>query len=155
MSSRTFLIDTNLLVLLIVGATSRDYICRHKRLTAFIQEDYDVLLEIISGDQPLRVTPNILTETSNLAAYIDNPAKSQIFETFQRFISSFLEVYIPSTAAIGRWEFFRLGLTDAAVLEALTDQVVLLTTDLDLFLAAQAAGALAVNFNQLRDQAHL
>ncbi|MEP0907709.1 hypothetical protein NC969_19525 [Leptolyngbya subtilissima ST-M1] len=87
-----------------------------------------------------------------MAAYIDNPAKSRIFDTFQQLISSFLEVYVPSTAAIGRWEFIRLGLTDAAVLEALTDQVVLLTTDLDLFLAAQSTGAAAINFNQVRDQ---
>lgn len=152
MSARTVLVDTNLLVLLTVGATSRDYIARHKRLTAFIPEDYDVLCELISGAQAVRVTPNILTETSNLAAYIDNPAKSQIFDTFQRLIATFLEVYVPSTAAIRRWEFIRLGLTDAAVLEALSDQVVLLTTDLNLFLAAQSAGAAAINFNQVRDQ---
>jgi hypothetical protein len=152
LTGRTLLVDTNLLVLLTVGATSRDYITRHKRLTAFIPEDYDVLLHLISDAQAVRVTPNILTETSNLAAYIDNPAKSQIFDTFQRLISSFLEIYVPSTAAIGRWEFIRLGLTDAAVLEALTDQVVLLTTDLDLFLAAQSAGASAINFNRVRDR---
>lgn len=149
---RTVLIDTNLLVLLVVGATSRNYIDKHKRLTAFIQEDYDVLLELISGVQAIRVTPNILTETSNLAAYINEPARSQVFQTFQRLVSSFLELYVPSAVAVGRWEFIRLGLTDAAVLEALTDQAVLLTTDLDLFLAAQATGALAINFNQVRDR---
>ncbi|MBE9140916.1 hypothetical protein IQ254_27580 [Nodosilinea sp. LEGE 07088] len=148
---RTVLVDTNLLVLLIVGATSRDYIARHKRLTAFIPQDYDVLLHIIS-DAAVRVTPNILTEISNLAAYIDNLAKRQIFETFQKLISNCLEVYVPSTTAIRRWEFIHLGLTDAAVLEALTNQVVLLTTDLDLFLAAQSAGVSAINFNQLRDR---
>jgi hypothetical protein len=152
LTGRTVLVDTNLLVLLVVGATSRDYIGKHKRLTAFIQEDYDVLLELIAGAQAVRVTPNILTETSNLAAYIGEPARSQVFQTFQRLVSSFLELYVPSTAAIGRWEFIRLGLTDAAVLEALTGQVVLLTTDLDLFLAAQATGALAINFNQVRDR---
>jgi hypothetical protein len=40
---QTLILDTNLLVLLVVGMTSRAYISRHKRLRAFLESDFDVL----------------------------------------------------------------------------------------------------------------
>ncbi|RWX48702.1 hypothetical protein VT99_10641, partial [Candidatus Electrothrix marina] len=42
------LIDTNLLVLFIVGTAAKEYIAKHKKLTAFTVEDYDILVRIVS-----------------------------------------------------------------------------------------------------------
>ena len=65
MSAQSILIDANLLVLLVVGRTRRSLIADHKRLSSFTAEDYDLLLSVI-GSRTIVVTPNTLTEASNL-----------------------------------------------------------------------------------------
>lgn len=62
------LIDANLLVLYVVGRASRDYIEKRKRLSEYVAEDYDTLLEVMSRADEVVVTPHILAEASNLAA---------------------------------------------------------------------------------------
>ncbi|AAQ60210.1 PIN domain-containing protein [Chromobacterium violaceum] len=145
------LIDTNLLVLFVVGTASRDYIEKHKRLTEFVPDDYDALLKIISNATSVLVTPNTLTETSNLAAYIGEPARSKVFAVLKNLITSTAECYIPSNTVTDRQEFIRLGLTDSLLIEACSEDITLITTDLNLYLAAQSAGSSAINFNQIRD----
>jgi hypothetical protein len=146
------LLDTNLLLLFIVGTASPEYINKHKKLTEFSIDDYDLLKGIISMAPEVLLTPNTLTETSNLAAYIANPAKIRIFEVLQQIIQNSNEHYIESCTAADRHEFIRLGLTDAALIEASTDKAVVLTADLDLYLATLSQGSQALNFNHLRDQ---
>lgn len=152
MKTCPILLDTNLLVLFVVGTASRGYIEKHKRLTEFTVEDYDALLKIIAAASAVLVTPNTLTETSNLAAYIGEPAKSHIFEVLRTVVASSEESYVPSRKASEREEFVRLGLTDASLIETSTDETTVLTTDLGLYLAVLNKGVPAINFNHVRDQ---
>lgn len=152
MKSRTLILDTNLLVLFVVGTASRAFIEKHKRLTEFTAADYDALCKIISAASSVRVTPNTLTETSNLAAYIGEPAKRRVFEVFRAVAANTEETYIPSRTASQREEFLRLGLTDASLIEASTGDATVLTTDLALYLAMLSQGVTAVNFNHIRDE---
>jgi hypothetical protein len=146
------LLDTNLLLLLVVGMTNKTYIAKHKRLQAFTVEDYEVLGSILAGAPSVLLLPNTITETSNLAANIADPARTEIFFTFKRLIQATGEQYVESRVASERLEYLRLGLTDAAILEALADEVAVLTTDLELVVAAQAKGHRALNFNHIRDE---
>ncbi len=152
MKSCPIFLDTNLLILFVVGTASREYIQKHKRLKEFIVEDYDALLKIISTASEVLVTPNILTETSNLAAHISEPARNHVFEVLRSVVASSEEIYIPSRKASEREEFVRLGLTDASLIDMSTDETTVLTTDLNLYLAVLAKGASAINFNHVRDQ---
>jgi len=153
MNGITLILDANLLLLLVVGMTDRDLIKKHKRLTTFTTEDYDLLCTVLAAAAKILVTPNTLTETSNLMRYIDEPARSQISAVFQQLVIITDEEYIPSRTAVAVREFSRLGLTDAALLEGNgQERRSLLTTDLELYLAAQYNGLSAVNFNHLRDQ---
>ena len=61
-----YFLDTNLLVLLVVGSESRELISKHRRLRDYYAEDYDILCEFLENAKTLYVTPNTLTETSNL-----------------------------------------------------------------------------------------
>lgn len=151
MTPRSLLIDTNLLLLFVVGTASREFIPRHKRLKQFTIDDFDLLVDVVSRAQSVLVSPNILTETSNLAAYIAEPARTRIFEKLRQVIAVNTEAYVPSKVAARREEFVRLGLTDATLIEAASTEIAVLTTDLDLYLAVKAQGASAVNFNHLRD----
>jgi hypothetical protein len=151
LSYRQLILDTNLLLLLIVGSASRDYISKHKRLKAYSEKDFDILMKIISIVPNVFVTPNILTETSNLAGHIPEPARTKIFNFFRDYIPSADEHYCESRRAINREEFIRLGLTDAVILHEMTDVFILLTDDFDLYYAAIKEGYQAQNFNHLRD----
>jgi len=146
----TVLLDSNLLVLFIAGMSSREYIGRHRRLRDYSEEDFDLLVEFIRPMSALVVTPNILTEASNLLSGIAEPARSHIADTFRQIVGSMDERFVQSTRAVEQREFPRLWLTDAAVLTELANSHVLLTADLDLYLAASQRGYSAVNFNHLR-----
>jgi hypothetical protein len=148
------ILDTNLLLLLFVGTTSRNYIAKHRRLTAYTVADFDLLLSILSGFGHVVTTPGILAETSNFVRNIAEPAASQIGLIFRAFFSPPIiaqESFLPATIVVQAEEFIRLGITDAAILLLLDDTRVLLTADLDLYLAALRNGKNAENFNYLRN----
>jgi hypothetical protein len=144
-------LHTSLLLLYIVGSTSRDYISRHKKLTEFTESDYDLLLKIILNAPSVLVTPNTLTETSNLAAYIAEPARSSIFSILKTVIQNTDEIYLRSSEAANSPDFIRVGLTDSTLMEVISKDGELLTTDLNLYLLAISKGRKAINFNHLRD----
>jgi hypothetical protein len=144
------LLDANLLILLIVGTTDRTYISKHKKLQAYTEDDFNLLLRIIAPMSPIIVTPNILTEASNLASQIAEPARMQIAMTFRALLGEIEERYVDSRRAVEQPEFSRLWLTDAGILDEMTDAYVLLTADLGLYLAALERGHEAINFTYSR-----
>lgn len=144
------MVDTNLLVLLSVGTWDRGYIPTHKRSSQFTPEDYDLLVGILSRYKEIVVTPNILTESSNLCAQTGEPARSHVLSVLKALTHDWEESYVRSSDASDHPTFLRLGLTDAAIHVAAEDATVL-TTDLDLYLSLARAGAEVVNFNHLRD----
>ena len=142
-----FFIDANLLLLLIVGSVRRDLIAKHRRLRRFTIEDFDRLLNLINRVDRVFVTPNTLTETSNLLAQHNEPERSRFFERLQLIIQKSKEIVVASAVASRNNAFKRLGLTDAALLEIATSETPLVTVDLNLYLAALAKGQdTAVNF---------
>jgi hypothetical protein len=148
---RVLTIDTELLVLLIVGLASRRYISKHKRLKTYTELDFDLLQDVLLKFERIILMPNVLAETSNFLGYIDEPIRSEVFAAFRKFILAEQERYFKSATAVEQNEFLRLGLTDACLLLAAADDHVILTADLDLYLAACSKGHKAVNFTHLRE----
>lgn len=143
-------IDANLLVLLVAGATDRALIARHKRLMEFTTDDYDHLTNLVLRFDRVLVTPNTLTEASNLLAQHGDPERSRIFGTLRFLIEDAKEIMIASVDAARNPGFERLGLTDTALLEAISDVTPLVTVDLDLYLeAARHYPNAAFNFRHL------
>jgi hypothetical protein len=149
---KTLVLDTALLTLLIVGLTDRKYIAAHKRLSQFVEEDFDLLVAALEQAEMLVVTPNTMTETSNWLRHIKEPARARIQKVFAGFIHRSREIYVSSTDAVDRPEFLQLDLTDSVILEVAKSDVVVLSTDLNLCIAAEVAEYAAVNFNHLRDR---
>jgi hypothetical protein len=146
-------IDSQLLLLYLVGATARTYIARHKRLRAYTEDDFDLLLAQIEGIESLVLTPNTLSETSNLIDHIAEPARGEIYAVLRAVLAlpEAVERYVPSSVAARQRALPRLGLTDCALLDLCHEGTPLLTADLPLYLAAVSAGGAAVNFHHLRD----
>ena len=146
-----YFIDANLLVLLVVGNESRDLIGRHKRLQEYTADDYDLLVEIAARADRLYVTPNVLTETSNLLGYHQEPQRSRLYEQLRWLIEESEEIVVRSAVAASNGAYPRLGLTDAALLEVATADTPLITTDVILYIAAAEKDPAAVlNFNHHR-----
>lgn len=146
-----YLIDSNILLLLVVGRVSRELISKHRRLEGFSAEDYDILTDLLQNGRQVFVTPNILTETSNLLGQHREPERSRLFQELRSIILDSEEVMVASATASGNRAFSRLGLTDATLLEAVSDEIPLLTVDHNLHKAALEAGSgLAVNFTAFR-----
>ena len=145
-------LDSNLLLLYVVGSASREYIEMHKRLRAYSAGDFDLLMEQLGVISTLLVTPNTLTETSNLIDHIGEPARSRIYGFLRALLSlsQTEERHVPGKQAASLAELPRLGLTDCTLLALCAQGIPLLTADIHLFLAAARQGK-AVNFNHLRD----
>lgn len=145
-------IDASLLVLLVAGGAGQDLIAKHKRLKQYTTEDYDILVDMISQVDRVLVTPNTLTEASNLLAQHAEPERSRLFDRLRILIQNSDEIVVASVEASSNSAFRRLGLTDAALLEVITEESPLLTVDLNLYLAALEKGAQAVvNFTHYRN----
>lgn len=148
MPAREAFIDANLLVLLVVGSVDHRQVGTHRRARRFTPEDYDRLLGMIDALERVLVTPNTLTEASNLLESRSNRRSDRRFlDRLRLVIEGSEEVVVASTKAARNAAFPRLGLTDAALLEAVSEERPLITTDLDLYIAALSKGAnAAFNF---------
>jgi hypothetical protein len=147
---RTLLVDTNLLLVLIVGSYDREQIERFKRTRAYTADDYDLLTQFVGEFGELVVTPNVLTEVSNLAGQLVEPLRGRVLSSLGRLTVQVRERYFPSSEAAQEPDFSRFGLADVSILLTAREKVAVLTDDLPLYLKLSAQDAYVVNFNHLR-----
>ncbi len=144
-----YFLDTNLLILLIVGGVDTRIIAKHRRLSDYTEDDYVLLLVILEEASQVLVTPNTLTEASNLLAQHGEPERSLLMAGLHYLIDESEEIVVSSALASANSEFQRLGLTDSALLEAISEERPLVTVDMDLYAAALTKGDnVAVNFRE-------
>lgn len=149
---RRLIIDTNLLLLLVIGSTADNLIAKHKRTRAFTQGDLVLLERFMSGFREIVVTPGILAEVSNLSAQIGEPLRTSVMETVGCLVARVSENHVPGISVVDSRCFIRLGLVDASILEVYQEGDHLLTDDLDLWIEAVTSGKVATNFSHLREQ---
>jgi hypothetical protein len=145
-------LDANLALLLVIGLHSEKLIERHKRL-AFTNADFRLLKRLIEKASGIQLTPNALTEVSNIAGFgLSSSDKSAVTAKLAQLIPNWDEDYVPSKNVVQQKEFAWLGLSDTAWLCVLDEGMHLLTVDHDLHVAALRRGLGATNFNHLREQ---
>src|SRR5712672_3020754 len=109
------LLDSNLLLLLVVGTYDRSQVGKFKRLIMFVPEDFDILRAVVSRFRNVYVTPNTVTEVSNLAGSFSGDARKHCFRIFAATILASEELVVPSADAARHFTFEKLGVTDAAM----------------------------------------
>jgi predicted nucleic acid-binding protein len=149
--ARSVVLDTNLLVLLVAGYTDENLVARHKNLSSYDSDGFDLLVETLAGYSQVVLTPNTLTEASNLLRQIRDPDRSRVTLMLRHLIQKHEERYIVSKDAAAEKTFVRLGLTDAALLVVAREHGSLLSADNALYLAASTEGIEALNFAHLYD----
>ena len=147
-----YFVDTNLLLLYIIGQEDPQIIAKHRRLEDYSAQDYTTLMDLLARAGQLFVTPNTLTEASNLLGQHGEPERSRLFRRFQNIIRLSNEITVASIQASSHRVFVKLGLADAVLWEVATAETPLITVDLSLYLELIAKGGVetAINFNPLR-----
>lgn len=153
--TRQLILDANLLVLLVVGLTDKRLVRSHKRLSKYVEADFDLLQNVAETFQSILLTPHILTEASNLVRLSPGNLRDRFSETLARVIRATREETVQGVNAVQNRHYRRLGLTDVTLLSRLADghEVALLTDDFDLYKAALDDGLNAHNFTHLQVEA--
>ncbi|MEP7170109.1 MAG: hypothetical protein ABI855_12120 [Bacteroidota bacterium] len=138
-------------LLLIVGSTGKDLIQKFKRTNIFLEEDFDLLLQLICRSKII-VTPGILAETSNLLETFDAQLSGSIFLKIREFLKTMEEKYTPSIDLVFTDCFLKLGFTDSSIFELSKSGVVAITVDFPLYGYLSTSGYPVINFNHVRTE---
>ena len=155
MAPSGYFVDANLLVLLVIGTAQRSLIGRHPRLKEYTANDFDVLTRLLDAGEKVYVTPNTLTETSNLLPFGKKDLRQRFFDVLRFMIQESEEIVVASEHASTIAEFRRLGLTDAVLVDVAWKETPVITVDFDLYNAiASRDYRAAVHFNALRSETY-
>ena len=142
------IIDSNVLLLLVVGLTDRTQVSKFKRTREYSESDFDLVREIAErflAASGLVTTAHILTEVSNLIG--KHPA---LRATLAQLIGTSHEVHVEARSVVSQRHFTSIGLTDGAILEVAGERYSVLTEDWELSARLEANGCSVINLNHLR-----
>lgn len=126
------LIDTNALIILIIGQIDSRLIDTHKRTSIYEEQDYYDLLSVIVKIENLIVLPNVWTEVDNLLNSFNGEQKHLYITKITETIKSTSEQFISSIIGVNSNSFLDLGLTDSLLLNLAKECELLITTDSSL-----------------------
>ena len=143
------IVDTNLLLMALIGGTSS--IVAFKRTRGYSDEDYQLLLKVIDQFEKLVSTPHILAEVSNLTNGLYGSKLHVFYTTLKNSLSTIIEIHNPALDISRVYELAPHGLTDVGIVAAARDQYLVLTDDLRVAGFAHQHCVDVVNFNHLRE----
>lgn len=149
---RSVLLDTNLLLLLIVGFYDKNLISKHKRTKYFVEEDFDLLVKSINGYEVLWVTSHCLAEVSNLLKQTHSSQAKELLARFGTFVATAKESHISKEAIFSNNYAIRLGVADTGIIMKSKRVSCVFTVDFDLYNEISKMGNHVVNFNHLRNE---
>lgn len=145
------LLDTNVLVLFVVGTVNRHRIETFKRTRQYTIEDFDLLLRVLGKWTTHYTVPHVLAEVSNLTD-LGGMELQKARRVLKETISVLTEVAVSSIEASQHLVFDALGLADASMATVARDhRCAVLTDDLDLYLRLQRDGITVLNFTYIRE----
>lgn len=155
--ARGILVDTNVLLLYLFGLYQPDAIGR-KRLERYTLGDAELIVHFIGRFEHVLTTQHVLAETSNLARQIISGTRQrellrQLHPLFCLPGQHAFKSRNVSGTSVDAELFARLGLTDASLASLVAADTLLLTDDLDLYVAAVSNGGDAINFTHMREAA--
>lgn len=139
------LIDTNILLLYVVGTIDIKRIKDFGRTAVFSENDFYVVSKFVDYFEVIITTPHILTETSNLFGNR---------KTLQAALIAYIELanenFLESKQITKTKHFLHFGLADTAINEIAKDSYLVVTDDAKLFGYLQNQKVDVVNLEQIR-----
>jgi hypothetical protein len=143
------ILDTNLMLLLAVGAYNQQRIVSFKRTQRYAISDYHLVVGLLSSVRRRVTTPNILTEVDNMVRQLPKHEHVHVAAAILAIVQSSFEVYVPSIELMATEEYAKLGLTDSVLLQGAKECLVI-TDDFPLAQRLQSIGRDVININHLR-----
>ncbi len=144
------LIDTNLLLLLVVGMTNKKYISKHKRTKMFTERCYDEFLELLENFDSLWITSHCLAETSNLLKHTGKHQAQELLSTLSGICLKHSEPHIIRDDIFNSKHYLRLGVADTGFVLKSKEVTHSFTVDHDLYGAISALGREITNFTHIQ-----
>ncbi len=146
------LVDTNLLILYLVGLATPQRITTFKPIVnqGFSTADFELLRKITLLFKRLVTTPHILTEISNHSDKLKGVDKLRFYALLRSKLVGWKEHYTESAELCQRDEFIKLGLTDTAITDIAPGNFLVITVDFELAGHLQKKKVDVINFNHLR-----
>lgn len=149
--SKIAVVDTNLLLVYLVGRIDPQLIIKFKKTNSrYCVEDFKILDELFGNFNKFVTTPNILTEVSNLGGQLTGNDKEHFFILLAEFIQKTTEKYIHSSEISKDNLFIKYGITDRGLLELASTGHLIITDDFRLSAYCNSLGFHSINFNHLR-----
>lgn len=143
-------VDSNLLLLWVVGRCDPQAIARFKRTRQFDADDFRVLHEFLGRFRQRFASSHVLTEVSNFLGQFAEPLRTDVFRQLRTELLWTEERTISARDAAEDSAFESFGLTDAAICRICGEQLLLLTDDLRLARYAESRSISTLNFHHLR-----
>lgn len=142
--SRGVLIDTNLLLLFVVGSVNSELIPKLSRTSNYSPQDFQIIEKAIDFFDKKITTPHVLTEVSNL---VD---RTELQTGLSTYVANAVENFVESNQIMANSAFSAFGLADTAILDLSANEYLVLTDDGPLFGLLTNRGVDVVSLNILR-----
>ncbi len=139
------LIDTNILLLFIVGSLNPDLISTTSRTASFTFRDFQIVSKAIDFFEVKISTPHILTEVSNLIG-----RNVSIGSALGSYIETCTEEFTQGSALASQECFPKFDLADTATYSISKNRFLVITDDGPLYGLLTSQGIDAVNLATLR-----
>lgn len=143
-------VDTNLMVLYVIGLYDMNLIERHNKTKTYTKDDFLTLYNMLGNFNRIVTTPNILTETSNLTETGDQNFKDNFFTKFGETLNGFVEKYSSSGDLAKEKTFKKFGLADSSISKLALEGHLILTDDFRLSSFLSGQDLPVINFNHIR-----
>lgn len=150
-------LDTNILLLLLVGETHTQLIPRVRRLSRYSIAAYSALKRSLARVRKLVITPHALAELSNLS-FKDLAAETRgaYLDVFRRVLSGFAEDAIDKDTILKHPLLEKVGVTDVSLAQAgAKPDTVVVTDDFRAAGLLQKQGCVVWNTNWMLGQMYL
>ena len=144
-------IDTELLILLLIGKYDPEYVSTFKITNKFTKKDFNLVNLIVNHFNNIIITPHIIAELSNHSMKIPTGRIKLYFDHFIKILKKFKEVHIEKDLVFKSEYLPLIGITDYGILlSSKENDYLLFTTDRSLTQISRAQGVNVLNFNEIR-----
>lgn len=145
------ILDTNLLLLYLIGSYDVDYICQFKRTCMYDVNDFRWLRNFIHNFDSVIVTPQVLGELWNFVEKIRKDRFSRFLDVTIPRLIGLCEHYIEKELIIEETCFRYVGVTDTSLIcSGKQRKCLVITDDLRSYSYYLSNGVEAININHLR-----
>ncbi len=143
-------LDTNLLVMFLIGTYDKTLVPRFKRTSMYTTEDFEWLDTYVSRFSKIIVTPQVMAEAWNFVEKLGKEIE-QFLNVVLPKLFLFDEEYVDKDTVLQAKGFCYVGVTDMSVIQAGVNlKCLVITDDLRAFSYFCQFGVTTININHLR-----